>query len=89
MVKSLIIYLGDNVRLAVLREAGGPRAVGSQFGHYHSGRIGGHCASGEETRRGASAERRRPAGTCRIRSNTAADSCLSRVTGRARRPVMA
>ena len=84
------IYLGDSVYLAILREAGGPRAVGGQFGHDDSGQIGGHWDAGsKETRRGASAKSRIPASTSRIGSNTAANSCLTRVTGRARRPGMA
>ena len=86
------IYLGNRVYLAILREAGRPRAVGGQFGHDDSGQIGGHWdAGGEETRRGASAKSRIPASTStsRIGSNTAAKSCLTRVTGRARRPGMA
>lgn len=88
-MKSVDMYLGDSVCLAILRETGGPRAVGGQFSHYRSGRIGGHWdAGGEETRKGASAKRRISAGTSRIWSNTAANSVLTRVTGRARRPAI-
>lgn len=88
-MKSVDIYLGDGVYLAILREAGGPRAVGGQFGHDDSGQIGGHWDAGGEETRGASARSRVPASTSRIGSNTAASSCLTRVTGRARRPGMA
>lgn len=78
------IYLGDSVCLAILREGGGPRAVGGQFGHDDSGRIGRHRdAGGEERRRGASAETRETPGTSSIWSDTAADSCLTRVIARA------
>ena len=87
MVKSVDIYRGNSVCLAVLREGCRPRAVGYQFGHCLSGCICGHCAGGEKSRKGASAERRRPAGTCGIGSNSAANSCLTRVT--CRKPVMA
>ncbi len=71
-------YRGDSVFLAVLSENSRPRAVCYQFGHDLRGRISGHSPSGEG-RRSASAEGKRPAGTGRIGSNTAAKSCLSRV----------
>lgn len=77
------IYLGDSVRLAILREGGGPGAVGSQLGHYHSGRIGRHCASSEK-RRGASALRRRPAGAGWIGSDIATNFCPFNASGRAK-----
>lgn len=73
--------------MAVLRKYGRPRAVCCQYGHDLSSCIGGHCRSGKETRRGASAERRRPAGNGRIGSNVATDSCLRRIA-RTRRLVI-
>ena len=80
-------YLGDRVCFTILREDGGPRAVGDQFGHDLSGHVGRHRnAGGKERRRGASAEKRIAASTGRIWSNTAANACLLRVP---RRPVMA
>lgn len=83
------IYLGHIIYLAILREAGGPRAVGDQFGHHHSSQIGGHWdAGGKETRRGASAKRRIPAGNIRLWSNTAGNSCLNKVSARAGRLVV-
>lgn len=81
-MKTVDMYLGDSVCLAILREGGGPGAVGGQFGDNRGSCISRHCAGGEKTRRGASAERRRPAGTDRIGSSTAAETCLARVTGR-------
>lgn len=76
------MYLSDGICLAVLREAGGSRTV-DHCGHNRRGRVGGHWTTGgEKLSRGASAERRIPAGTGRIRSNTAAHSCLTRITGR-------
>ena len=78
-------YLGDGVGFAVLDDRGRPRTVSNQFRHNRSARKSGHwAAGGEETRRGASAERRIPAGSTRSRiwSNTAAGSFLTRVTGR-------
>ena len=77
IVKSVDIYRGDSVFLAILSEGGRLRTVSDQFGHDLSCRIGGHCPSSEE-RRGASAERRRPSGAGRIGSNTATQSCLTR-----------
>ena len=61
-------------------QGSGPRTICGQHGHDFSGRIGGHCPSREERKRGTSAERRRPAGAGagRIRSNTAAKSRLKR-----------
>ena len=70
------IHRGDSVFLAILSDCGRSRAICGQFGHNHSSRIGGHCPSGE--RKGAGAKRRRPAGTRRIRSNTAAGSSPAR-----------
>ena len=74
------IYRGDSIRLAVLSEGGRSRAVRDQFSHYLSGCVCRHSASGEEGSNGASAEWRRPAGTSRIWSTTAANSGLTRVT---------
>ena len=76
-MKSVDIYRGDSVFLAILSEGGRLRTVCDQFGHDLSSRIGGHCPSREE-RRGASAERGRPSGAGRIGSNTATKSCLTR-----------
>ena len=56
-MKSVDMYLGDCVCLAILREGGGPGAVGGQYCYNRSGRIGGHCAGGKKKRRSASAER--------------------------------
>lgn len=72
------IYRGDSIFLAVLGNGCRPRTVRGQSGHDFSSRIGGHCPSREERNRGASAERRRPAGASRIGSDTTAVSCLTR-----------
>lgn len=85
-MKIVEIYRGDSVCLAILCEGGGPGAVSGQFGHNHSGCIGGHWGAGsEERRRDAGAEIREPAGTSRIWSKTAANPSLGRVPGGARR----
>ena len=76
------VYLGDSVLVAILCDYSGPRAVGGQFGHDLSGRVGGHRTGGEKTRRGASAERRRAIG--RVGSNSAADPAFTRVACRSR-----
>ena len=88
-MESMDVYLSDSVGFAMLRKAGGPRAVGDQCAHDRGGRIGGYWDAGGEERSGASAERRIATGTSRIWSNTAANSCLARITSKARRPAMA
>ena len=72
------IYRGNSVFLAILSESGRPRTIRGQYGHDFCSRIGRHCPGSEKRKRGASAERRRPAGAGRIRSNAAAKSCLTR-----------
>ena len=72
------IYRGNSVFLAILSEGGRPRTIRGQYGHDFSSRIGRHCPGSEERKRGTGAERRRPAGAGRIRSNAAAKSCLTR-----------
>ena len=71
-------YRGDGVFLAILSESGRPRTIRSQYGHDFGSRIGWHCPGSDKRKRGASAERRRPGGAGRIRSNAAAKSCLTR-----------
>ena len=82
------IYRGDSVFLAILSQGGRLRTVSDQFGHDLSSRIGGHWAPSSEERRGASAERRRPAGAGRIGSTTATKSCLTRERVLRERPIL-
>ena len=72
------IYRGNCVFLAILSESGRPRTIRGQYGHDFGSRIGRHCPGSEKRKRGASAERRRPADAGWIRSNAAAQSCLTR-----------
>ena len=87
-MRSVNIYRGDSVFLAVLGESGWPRTVCGQLCHDHGSRIGGHCPGGEEGSRGSSAERRRPASAGRIGNKTATSSYLTGERVLCERPIL-